>query len=68
MRRAEPRYLAAVERYLDRVYEVVAPLQVQHGGPVILVQIENEYGAFGDDKTYLKPWPSTPATPASPCR
>ncbi|WP_231648255.1 beta-galactosidase [Saccharothrix sp. NRRL B-16348] len=54
VRRAEPRYLAAVKDYLDRVYEVVAPLQVQHGGPVILVQIENEYGAFGDDKTYLK--------------
>ena len=54
VRRAEPRYLTAVKDYLDRVYEVVAPLQVQHGGPVILVQIENEYGAFGDDKTYLK--------------
>ncbi|GAA1307650.1 beta-galactosidase family protein [Saccharothrix xinjiangensis] len=54
VRRAEPRYLAAVKAYLDRVYEVVAPLQAQHGGPVILVQVENEYGAFGDDKTYLK--------------
>ena len=54
VRRAEPRYLAAVKNYLDHVYGVVAPLQVQHGGPVILVQIENEYGAFGDDKTYLK--------------
>ncbi|MGX7825953.1 glycoside hydrolase family 35 protein [Actinokineospora sp. 24-640] len=54
VRRAEPRYLAAVRDYLDRVCEVVGPLQVQHGGPVILVQVENEYGAFGDDKTYLK--------------
>ncbi|MCE6995003.1 beta-galactosidase [Saccharothrix sp. S26] len=54
VRRTEPKYLAAVRAYLDRVYEVVAPLQVQHGGPVILVQVENEYGAFGDDKTYLK--------------
>ncbi|MEV8437909.1 glycoside hydrolase family 35 protein [Actinosynnema sp. NPDC051121] len=54
VRRSEPRYLAAVRQYLDRVYEVVAPLQVQHGGPVILVQVENEYGAFGNDKTYLK--------------
>ncbi|MFD7657801.1 beta-galactosidase [Actinosynnema sp. NPDC059797] len=54
VRRAEPRYLAAVREYLEQVYEVVAPLQVQHGGPVILVQIENEYGAYGNDKTYLK--------------
>ncbi|QFZ19804.1 glycoside hydrolase family 35 protein [Saccharothrix syringae] len=54
VRRAEPRYLAAVRDYLDRVYSVVAPLQVRHGGPVILVQVENEYGAFGSDKTYLE--------------
>jgi beta-galactosidase len=54
VRRAEPRYLAAVHDYLGRVYEVVEPLQVQHGGPVILVQVENEYGAFGADKTYLE--------------
>ncbi|MFD7660281.1 beta-galactosidase [Actinosynnema sp. NPDC059797] len=54
VRRAEPRYLVAVKTYLDRVHEVVAPLQVRHGGPVILVQVENEYGAFGDDKTYLR--------------
>ncbi|MFT7839728.1 beta-galactosidase [Saccharothrix sp. BKS2] len=53
VRRAEPRYLAAVTDYLDRVYEVVVPLQVRHGGPVILVQVENEYGAFGSDRTYL---------------
>ncbi|MBB5803711.1 beta-galactosidase [Saccharothrix ecbatanensis] len=54
VRRTEPRYLAAVREYLERVYAVVEPVQVQHGGPVILVQIENEYGAFGDDKTYLE--------------
>lgn len=54
VRRAEPRYLAAVREYLERVYAVVEPLQVQHGGPVILVQVENEYGAFGSDKAYLE--------------
>lgn len=53
-RRSEPRYLAAVTEYLDRVYEVVAPLQIDRGGPVILVQIENEYGAYGSDKAYLE--------------
>ena len=30
------------------------PLQVHLGGPVLLVQVENEYGAFGDDPTYLR--------------
>ncbi|KRE30374.1 beta-galactosidase family protein [Agromyces sp. Soil535] len=53
VRRSEPRYLAAVSEYLRRVYDIVAPRQIDAGGPVILVQIENEYGAYGADKDYL---------------
>lgn len=53
VRRSEPHYLEAVSGYLRRVYEIVAPRQVDAGGPVILVQIENEYGAYGSDKAYL---------------
>ncbi|UOE44188.1 glycoside hydrolase family 35 protein [Agromyces larvae] len=53
VRRSEPRYLDAVTRYLERVYEIVAPRQIDDGGPVVLVQIENEYGAYGADKDYL---------------
>ena len=53
VRRSEPHYLEAVRGYLRRVYEVVAPRQVDAGGPVILVQVENEYGAYGADKGYL---------------
>ncbi|SIT68536.1 beta-galactosidase family protein [Microbacterium sp. RU33B] len=53
LRRSEPAYLAEVATYLDRVYEIVAPRQIDRGGPVVLVQIENEYGAYGADKDYL---------------
>jgi beta-galactosidase len=53
VRQNEPRYLAAVRSYLDKIFEVVVPHQVDRGGPVLLVQVENEYGAFGDDKQYL---------------
>lgn len=53
VRRSEPVYLAAVTAYLRQVYEIVAPRQIDAGGPVILVQIENEYGAYGSDKEYL---------------
>ncbi len=52
-RQSEPKYLQAVTEYLEAVYAIVEPLQISHGGPVILVQIENEYGAYGDDKEYL---------------
>jgi beta-galactosidase len=54
IRRNEPRYLAAVQEYLDAALPIVVSRQVSDGGPVILVQIENEYGAYGDDKDYLR--------------
>lgn len=54
VRRLEPRFMAAVEKYLRRVYDIVVPRQIDHGGPVVLVQIENEYGAYGDDPDYLR--------------
>ncbi len=54
VRRSEPHYLAAVSEYLRHVYDIVAPRQIDAGGPVVLVQIENEYGAYGADKDYLR--------------
>ncbi|MDN3495471.1 beta-galactosidase [Planococcus sp. APC 4015] len=53
LRRSEPGYLAEVGRYLAHVYDIVVPRQIDRGGNVILVQIENEYGAYGADKEYL---------------
>ncbi len=54
VRRFEPRFLAAVERYFARILPIVAELQIDRGGPVILVQVENEYGAYGSDTRYLQ--------------
>jgi beta-galactosidase len=54
VRRYEPQFLAAVEEYLGQVLDIVRPLQVDQGGPVLLVQVENEYGAFGNDQDYLE--------------
>ncbi|WP_413353511.1 glycoside hydrolase family 35 protein [Microbacterium sp. 1P06AB] len=53
LRRTDAAYQAALETYLRRVYRVVAPRQIDRGGNVVLVQIENEYGAYGSDKDYL---------------
>jgi beta-galactosidase len=54
IRRNEPNFVAAVTAYLQRVLAIVAPQQIERGGPVILVQVENEYGAYGDDHDYLR--------------
>jgi beta-galactosidase len=48
-----PRYMAAAERYIRALAHVVAPLQVTEGGPILMVQIENEYGSYGNDRNYL---------------
>ncbi|MBS1906929.1 MAG: beta-galactosidase [Actinobacteria bacterium] len=53
LRSSDPLFLAEIKTYLGRVYDIVAPRQIDHGGPVVLVQIENEYGAYGDDAAYL---------------
>ncbi|GAA1778532.1 beta-galactosidase [Pseudarthrobacter sulfonivorans] len=54
VRSSEPGYLAAVGSYFDALLPIVVERQVTHGGPVILLQIENEYGAYGSDKAYLQ--------------
>jgi beta-galactosidase len=53
VRTTDPRFLEAAGRYMRRLMAEVAPLQVTRGGPVIMVQVENEYGSFGKDKVYL---------------
>ena len=50
----DPRYMAAAERYIARLAAVVRPLLVDRGGPILMVQIENEYGSYGDDRQYLE--------------
>ena len=54
VRSSEPGYLAAVSSYMEAVLALVVPRQITHGGPVIMFQIENEYGAYGSDKAYLQ--------------
>lgn len=46
-------YLDKVDRYFDELLPRLAPLQCTNGGPIIAMQIENEYGSYGNDKQYL---------------
>lgn len=47
-------YLKHVREYYQELFKVIAPLQFTQGGPVIMMQVENEYGSFGNDKEYLR--------------
>ncbi len=53
VRTTDPRFLEPAGRYLKRLVKEVVPMQITRGGPVILAQVENEYGSFGKDKEYL---------------
>ncbi len=47
-------FLAATARWLDRLGSELGPLQVEEGGPILMVQVENEYGSFGKDHEYMQ--------------
>lgn len=47
-------YLDALDGFFDALIPRIVPLQCSKGGPVIAVQVENEYGSFGSDKKYLE--------------
>jgi beta-galactosidase len=53
LRSRDPRYINAVKSYLKEVGRVLGPLQITHGGPIIMAQVENEYGFFGKDVGYM---------------
>jgi beta-galactosidase GanA len=50
----DPVYMAGVERYLTVLAALVKPLLVTNGGPILMIQIENEYGSYGNDGNYLE--------------
>ncbi len=50
----DPRYIEAVERYIKALARQVKDLQVTKGGPILMVQVENEYGSYGNDRQYMK--------------
>ena len=53
LRSLDPYFMECVERFETAVAEQLAPLTVDKGGPIIMVQVENEYGAYAADKPYI---------------
>ena len=49
----DPRYIEPMSVYITKLAEEVKTLQCSNGGPILMVQIENEYGSYGNDKEYL---------------
>ena len=54
LRQNDPKFLEAASAYMKQVGQRLAPLMVGHGGPILMVQVENEYGSFGSDHAYME--------------
>ncbi|MFJ9210433.1 beta-galactosidase [Streptomyces sp. L-9-10] len=54
LRTRDPLFLAAVDDYFARLLPPLLPYLATRGGPVLAMQVENEYGACGDDTAYLE--------------
>ena len=53
LRTLDPYYMERVGIFMKEVGKQLAPLQVNKGGNIIMVQVENEYGSYGTDKPYV---------------
>ena len=53
LREPDPYFMSCVDRFEKHVAEQLAPLTIQRGGPIIMVQVENEYGSYDENKAYI---------------
>ncbi|XP_051135682.1 beta-galactosidase 17 isoform X2 [Andrographis paniculata] len=53
LRSSDPAFLDSVEKWWNVLLPKISPFLYSNGGPIAMVQVENEYGSYGDDKAYL---------------
>lgn len=53
LREPDPYFMERVKLFEQKVGEQLASLTIQNGGPIIMVQVENEYGSYGENKAYV---------------
>jgi beta-galactosidase len=54
VRSSDPKFIEPARRWIMRLGKELASLQIGNGGPIILVQVENEYGSFDKDHAYMQ--------------
>ena len=53
LREDDPYFMERVAIFEEKVAEQLAPLTINNGGNIIMVQVENEYGSYGENKKYI---------------
>lgn len=54
IRSSDPAYVEMVGRYYDHLLPRLVSRLLDNGGNILMMQVENEYGSYGEDKTYLR--------------
>jgi len=54
LRSNDPAFIVPAERWIDRLAKELTPLQIGRGGPILMTQVENEYGNYGSDHAYIE--------------
>ena len=54
LRTNDDAFMVPAERYIRRLAQETSPLLIANGGPILAVQVENEYGNFGNEKPYMQ--------------
>jgi len=54
IRSSDPRFMGPAKQWIARLGKELAPLQIGNGGPIILTQVENEYGSYSNDHAYME--------------
>lgn len=53
VRSLHPGFIKHVEEYFQKLIPLITPYQINHGGPIVCMQVENEYGYFSNEKRYI---------------
>lgn len=53
VRSKDPAFLNAYRKYINELAKQLIPFQITHGGNILMIQIENEYGSYSNDKQYM---------------
>lgn len=54
VRSRDPKFISMMKNYYNELGKQLSSLQVTKGGPILMVQVENEYGFYGNDKEYME--------------
>ena len=53
LREQDSYFMERAKIFEEKLADQLRPLAIQNGGPIIMVQVENEYGSYGEDKPYM---------------